>query len=106
FVVTGWLGDVRFKSSTGITAQDLEERYDASTPDGQASLFVQRNDSDMIANETRIWQPLGERFGWLAGASFTHNRTRLTRSLGLPGMLSSVTGVTNVVDEFTLYGEG
>src|SRR5690606_28084248 len=33
FVVTGRFGDLRFKSSTGITGHDLEERYDA-TPSG------------------------------------------------------------------------
>jgi outer membrane receptor protein involved in Fe transport len=105
-VVTGWLGDVRFKSSTGITRQDLEERYDATEPEGRPRLFVQHNDSDMFANETRLWQPLGERFGWLVGASYTHNRTRLTRTLGPADALGAVTGVTNVVDEFTIYGEG
>src|SRR5690606_8975835 len=60
----------------------------------------------MVANETRLWQPLDDRFGWLLGASFTHNRTRLTRTLGPPEAQGAVTGVTNVIDEFTLYGEG
>src|SRR5690606_8096541 len=105
-VVTGRLGEVWFKSSTGITGQDLEERYDASEPEGRPRLFVQHNDSDMFANETRLWQPLGDRFGWLVGASYTHNRTRLTRTLGPADALGAVTGVTNVVDEFTVYGEG
>jgi outer membrane receptor protein involved in Fe transport len=106
-VVTGRFGgDLRFKSSTGITGQSLEERYDATVPDGSPRLFVQHNDTAMIANETRVWQPLGERFGWLLGASYTHNRTRLTRTLGPPDQQGAVTGVSNVIDEFTLYGEG
>jgi iron complex outermembrane receptor protein len=126
FVVTGWLGDVRFKSSTGITGQDLMELYDATPPGGDPRLFIQRNDTEMIANETRVWQPLGDRFGWLLGASYTHNSTRLTRTLDPPGepgepggpvldnatnsfvfplRPGAITGVTNIVNEFTLYGE-
>ncbi|OYW45896.1 MAG: TonB-dependent receptor [Sphingomonadales bacterium 12-68-11] len=105
-VVTGQLGEVLFKSSTGVTGQNLEERYDATLPALPPRLFVQQNDTDMVANETRIWQPLSDRFGWLAGVSFTHNRTRLTRTLGPPDALNSVTGVTNVVDETTAFAEG
>ena len=100
-VVSREFGDIRFKSSTGITGQQLEERYDATPPDGDPRLFVQKNETDMIANETRIWQPLGERFGWLFGASFTSNDTKLTRTLGNPEMFASTTGVRNAVDEFT-----
>ncbi len=105
-VVTGRFGDLRFKSSTGVTGQELEERYDATAPDGPPQLFVQHNDTAMLANETRLWQPLGERFGWLVGGSYTHNRTRLTRTLGPPDRQGAVTGVTNVIDEVTFYGEG
>lgn len=104
-VFTGRLGDVQFKSSTGVTGQDLEERYDATLPGESPRLFVQRNDTAMIANETRLWQPLEDRLGWLVGISYTHNRTRLTRTLGPPDAQGAVTGVTNVVDEFTGYGE-
>ena len=105
FVVTGRLGEVRFRSSTGITGQTVEERYDATLPNGPLRLFAQRNDTQMVANETRLWRPLGDRFGWIVGASYTHNRTRLTRTLGAPNAQGAVTGVSNVIDEFTLYGE-
>lgn len=104
-VVTGRFGEAYFKSSTGITGQELEERYDATLPEGDPRLFVQHNDTRMVANETRLWQPLGDRFGWIVGSSYTHNRTRLTRTLGAPDAQGAVTGVTNVIDEFTLYGE-
>ena len=106
FVVSGRIGEIRLRSSTGIAGQDLTERYDATEPDGAARLFVQDNDTRMIANETRAWRPLGERFGWVAGVSFTDNRTRLTRSLGTPDRLESTTGVLNTVREYTAYGEG
>ncbi len=104
-VVTGRLGELHFKSSTGITGQQLEERYDATMPDSEPRIFTQNNDTEMVANETRLWRPLGERTGWLLGASYTHNRTRLTRTLGPPDEQGAVTGVTNVIGEITLYGE-
>ncbi len=31
-VISHEFGDIRFKSSTGITTQELEERYDATFP--------------------------------------------------------------------------
>lgn len=105
-VMTGRIGGLRFKSSTGVTGQTVEERYDATLPEGDPRLFTQHNDTQMVANETRLWQPLCERGGWVLGASYTHNRTRLTRTLGTPDEQGAVTGVTNVVDEITVYGEG
>ena len=66
-MVTGRLGELRFKSSTGVTGQQVEERYYATLPAGYPRLFVQRNDTAMIANETRLWQPLGDRTGWVLG---------------------------------------
>lgn len=104
-VVSGEFGDVRFRTSTGITQQGLKERYDATQPDGPARLFVQTNDTEMFANETRLWQPLGEKFGWLLGASYTRNRTALTRTLGTVEVQTATTGVRNNVDEVTIYGE-
>lgn len=104
-VVSGEIGAIRFRSSTGIVGQELEERYDATAPDEPARLFVQNNDSQMIANETRLWQPMEGRFGWVVGASFTHNRTELTRSFDGAEMRIASTGVENGIDEATLYGE-
>ncbi|WP_371819584.1 TonB-dependent receptor [Erythrobacter sp. 3-20A1M] len=104
-VISGRIGAVRLRSSTGVAGQNLRERYDATWPGDPARLFVQNNDTRMIANETRVWQPLGERFGWLIGGSFLHNRTRLTRSLGTDGASMVSTGVLNTIDELTGYGE-
>ena len=104
-VISGRFGEVRFRSTTGATWQDLQERYDATMPGGPDRLFVQNNDTEMVANETRLWKPLVERFGWLAGASFTRNRTQLTRELGGEQQRASTTGVRNTIDEATVYGE-
>ena len=128
-VVSGRIGDVRIRSSTGVSAQDLTERYDATVPGGPARLFRQRNRMRMIANETRLWQPVGETgFGWVLGSSIIDNRNTVTRRLGnvgeagaaagiAPGLavtsdarsliaaIPTATGVRNTVFEITGYGE-
>ena len=105
FVVSGWIGNIRLRSTTGIASQDLRERYDATLAEGEPRLFVQTNNTEMVANETRIWQPLTGRIGWLAGLSYTHNVTRLSRSLEDELAVQSTTGITNPFDEGALYGE-
>jgi outer membrane receptor protein involved in Fe transport len=128
-VLSGRIGAVHFKSSTGIGAQDLTERYDATAPGGAPRLFRQRNEMRMIANETRLWQPVESNgFGWLLGTSIIDNRNTLTRALGagtqpsegagraggdaassplLPSFaaIPATTGVRNTVFEVTGYGE-
>lgn len=105
FVVSGQMGDIRVKSSTGISGQDLSERYDATGPDAVPTLFVQRNRTRMIANETRVWQPLSDDFGWVLGSSLVDNRNTLTRALRPEGAELASTGVRNTVFEITGYGE-
>ena len=106
FVLSGSLGGARFRSSTGVTAHDLTERYDATAPNGPVRLFAQANRTRMQANETRVWTSASDGSGWLAGFSYLHNRTRLTRLHGTPGALQPTTGVVNGIRETTLYGEG
>ncbi|MBD59778.1 MAG: TonB-dependent receptor [Citromicrobium sp.] len=105
-VVDGRIGGVRLRSSTAVAGQILEERYDASTDAQPGRLFVQRNETRMLAHETRLWQPVGERFGWVAGLSLVDNRTELTRSLQQPLLRAATTGVLNTVVEGTFYAEG
>lgn len=104
-VVTGRLGSVWFKSSAGISGQDLSERYDATIPDMAPRLFVQRNVTRMFANETRLWQPESDGFGWVVGTSLIDNRNTLTRALGPVADQLASTGVRNTVFEITGYGE-
>jgi outer membrane receptor protein involved in Fe transport len=106
FVLAGAFGGVRFRSTSGVTAHDLMERYDATAPGGPVRLFAQDNRTRMRANETRVWSSRPDGSGWLAGFSYIHNRTRLTRLYGAPDALRPTTGVVNGVDETTAYGEG
>lgn len=127
-VVTGRIGDVRIKSSTGIGAQDLTERYDATAEGGAPRVFRQRGQTRLIANETRAWQPVGKSgWGWVLGTSIIDNRNTVTRRLGeidaarallgtagaalgddAPALIAALpraTGVRNTVFEITGYGE-
>ncbi len=105
-VLSGSFGDVRFRSTSGITAHDLMERYDATAPGEPVRLFAQANRTRMQANETRLWSTRADGSGWLAGFSYVHNRTRLTRLYGAPDALLPTTGVVNGIAETTVYGEG
>ncbi|WP_327194487.1 TonB-dependent receptor [Novosphingobium beihaiensis] len=105
FVVSGQIGAVRLRSTTGLVHQSLRENYDASLPEGAPRLFTQTNRTRMVANETRVWMPERHGFGWLAGVSFTHNKTELKRLFSAAGLRSTTAGVRNAIDEATLYGE-
>ncbi len=105
-VLSGTFGSLKLLSTTGMAGQELEERYDATISGEEDRIFVQHNDTRLIAHETRIWLPLEERrFGWLAGLNLIDNRTRLNRSLNTVRTRSTATGVLNTLSEATLYGE-
>lgn len=103
--ISGDLGDVKLRSSTGFSRQILQERYDATMPESEELLFVQRNKTQMFAHETRVWRPMRGAFGWVAGASITHNRTRLNRFFERNDVESVSAGVLNTAFEITGYGE-
>jgi len=98
-------GDIHFLSSTGVAGQEIGERYDASEQDGPLRLFRQHNDTSLFTTENRLWRPMRDGIGWVIGGSYTRNRTRLSRALGPIDAPVPVTGVTNKISEFTLYGE-
>jgi outer membrane receptor protein involved in Fe transport len=104
FVISGRIGAVHLRSTTGVVRQHLEEHYDASLAD-MPRLFTQDNRTRMIGHETRLWAPERGRFGWLAGASFTSNRTVLSRGFEMEGVRTPSTGVRNKVEEATLYAQ-
>jgi outer membrane receptor protein involved in Fe transport len=105
FVLSGRIGAVHLRSTTGAVRQHLEEQYDASLAD-LPRLFTQENRTRMIGHETRLWAPERGGFGWLAGLSFTSNRTGLSRGFESEGVRTTSTGVRNKVEEATLYAQG
>lgn len=97
---------VNFLSSTGLVRHRLTERYDATIDPKAPRLFAQHNHTAMISSENRLWRPLHDGYGWVVGASFTHNGTTLDRALGPIGALVPTTGVTNKISELTGFAEG
>ncbi|TFI58596.1 TonB-dependent receptor [Sphingomonas parva] len=104
-VVSRDWGDLRLVTATGLVRQTLTEHYDSSRPDGPATQFEQRTEVSMLSAETRLTRDAGEGRGWLVGASLISNRSEQTRAIGAPGALRPITGVRNVIDEATLFGE-
>jgi outer membrane receptor protein involved in Fe transport len=97
--------DVNLVSSTGWVRHRLAERYDATLPGGPAQTFLQDNHTTMFTSETRLWRPLVNEVGWVVGISYTHNSTRLNRSLGPAGAPLPTTGITNRISEMTGFAE-
>ncbi len=126
-VVSADWDSLHFRSSTGLIRQRVFERYDATVPtgivlpgtgridtpvaagavlsNGQQRWFMQRNTTDLLTSEARLWRPVDDGVGWVVGGSFTANRTRLERTLGSAAGTLPATGVSNSIDETTLYGE-
>jgi len=98
--------DLNFLSSSGLVRQHLTEQYDATLEADDPRLFVQRNHTAMFSSENRLWRPLHDGYGWVLGASFTHNRTTLDRALGPVDAPAPTTGVTNAISEITGFAEG
>ena len=98
--------DVDFLSSSGFVRHHLTEQYDATLDEDNPRLFVQRNHTNMFSSENRLWRPLHDGYGWVLGASFTHNRTTLDRALGPVDAPVPTTGVTNAISEVTGFAEG
>jgi len=96
---------LRFRSSTDIVSQHLSEAFDASPANAPPQVFTQHNATRLITTEARVWRPVQNGVGWVLGASYIDNRTRLDRALGPPGAAMPVTGVENGISEGTFYGE-
>ena len=103
-VAKEWDG-LHFRASTGFVRQHLNERFDASPSDAQPQVFAQDNSTRMLTTEARLWRPMQDGYGWVVGASYVDNKTRLDRALGPPGATLPVTGVFNRIHEGTIYGD-
>lgn len=97
-------GPIRFRSTTGLTRQDVSERFDASFG-GHLRALDQKSEARQFSSETRIWRPMRGGWSWLAGISLIENRYSVARSLEEDGLSTDLSGVTNRLSEVTLYGE-
>ncbi len=65
-VVRNDVGGIRFRSTTGATWQDVDERFDASTGN-EVRQLGQHSKARAISNETRVWRPMADGYSWLVG---------------------------------------
>ena len=97
-------GPLRFRSTTGASWQDIDENFDA-TMDNVARQLGQRSKGRAISNETRVWRPMVDGYGWLFGFSSILHRYEVRRDLIKQGVTTDLAGVENRVRETTIYGE-
>lgn len=67
--------------------------------------LTQANRIHMFTAETRLARRGPNGTGWLVGISLLHNRAQVKRSMDRFFSVTSLTGLTNRVEEATLYGE-
>lgn len=97
-------GDIRFRSTTAASRQDVEENFDA-TLSGEARVLRQHSEGRALSNETRIWRPMDGGFSWLAGFSTIAHRYAVSRDLVEESQFIDLAGAENRVRETTFFGE-
>ena len=97
-------GTIRFRSTTGMSWQDVDENFDASA-NGQTRQLRQRSKARALSNETRLWRPMADGYSWLVGFSSIRHRYRVDRDVETPTGRVDLAGVENEVGETTVYGE-
>ena len=95
---------VRFRSTTGVSWQKVDENFDASA-NGETRQLRQRSKARALSNETRLWRPMSEGYSWLVGFSSIRHRYGVDREIGTPNGRFDLAGVENEVGETTIYGE-
>lgn len=104
FVIRKDTGAIRFRSTTGMSWQDVDENFDASA-NGETRQLRQRSKARALSNETRLWRPMADGYSWLVGFSSIRHRYRVDRDVQTPGGRFDLAGVENEVGETTVYGE-
>jgi outer membrane receptor protein involved in Fe transport len=97
-------GPVRFRSTSAITRQNVDETFDASIGDHDRELH-QHSRGRSVSNETRLWRPMADGYSWLAGFSTIWNNYRVSRDLRQGAYETDLAGAENRVHETTLFGE-
>ncbi len=112
-VVRRQFGDIEWLSSLGYARQNVFETFegaaliDATMPaippllDAPSTGYSQTVDISMLTLETRLTRRGPDGAGWLIAASMLKNEADSRRNMGPIPM----TGVSNSIEEATLYGE-
>jgi iron complex outermembrane receptor protein len=92
-------------TTTTITGLDLDETFDATEAGGSPSLFRQRAETRLIANETRLSGMTDGGLNWLVGGQLLDNRYRIRRARGELARVSAISGIENRVEEATAFAD-
>lgn len=110
-------GSLELTSSLGYAGQYVFERFEGpelAVPDdpavrptagAPAAGYSQANRITMVTGEVRLARRGSNGTGWLVAASLLHNRARTNRRMESLPAIMPLTGVSNQIDEATLYGE-
>lgn len=98
-------GTVRFRSTSGISFQDVDENFDSSIGPRVRQLR-QHSRARTVSNETRVWRQLSDGYGWLLGFSTLRHRYRVNREIAEDDSVTDLSGAENELLEATLYAEG
>jgi outer membrane receptor protein involved in Fe transport len=103
-VVRSDSGALRFRSTSALTRQDIEENFDVSSG-GDARQLRQHSNGRSLSNETRLWRPMADGYSWLAGFSAISDLYAVARDLRHDGRRIDLAGAQNRIREATLFGE-
>jgi iron complex outermembrane receptor protein len=92
-------------STTTVTGLKLDESYDTSQPGDAPSLFRQRSETRLIANETKLSGLTDGGLAWLVGSSLLVNRYRIRRERGELSMARALAGIENRTEEATAFAD-
>ncbi|WP_243451024.1 TonB-dependent receptor [Sphingosinicella sp. CPCC 101087] len=98
-------GEVSFVSSLGLVRQKIEETYDSTVFGGDPRVFIQENETTLIAAESRLSGTGGPLVDWVIGTSLVSNETQHRRQFGPVAGPELLPGVTNEVREAAAFGE-
>ncbi len=98
-------GSLRFQSSNAWVRQSIDERFNASAANAPAEIFRQQSQTRMLTSETRLWRPVSDGFGWVVGLSVLDNRTTQERAFERLVLNIPVTGASNGIREYTVFGK-
>jgi outer membrane receptor protein involved in Fe transport len=97
--------DLVLTSATSFARQRIRESFDASTAD-DPTRFDQHGRVNFFSNENRLVKNNPDGSGWVVGTSIVENRYALERSFAPIALAARLGGISNKIQEATLFGEG
>lgn len=97
--------DLTLTSATSFARQRIRESFDASRL-GDPTRFDQHGRVNFFSNENRLVKNNRDGSGWVVGTSIVENRYALERSFAPIAFAARLGGISNRIEEATLFGEG